>query len=277
MKDLLKMLGVDKLDESQQENIKDKIETIIDLKVSDKVTEKLTEEKENLIESYEQKFDEYKDDITSKFSNFVDSVIDEELVIPDKIMEYAKKGELYNDLIEQFKVRLSIDEGLIDDEVKGLLKEAKEEIVKMKDEMNGFVSENLELKTDAQKLAAELYLRKKSDGLTESQKSKVFAVLEGVVSKEEIDKKFDIIIESLNEGDDEEDKKKKDDDEEDKKGDAKKDGDDDEDDDEDKKMKKNEGKGHASVDGSGDNLNENDSPFDTYIKSYVKTLRESKI
>ena len=267
MKDLLKMLGVDKLDESQQENIKEKIETIIDLKASEKLEEKLTEEKNQLIESYEQKFEEYKDDITSKFSNFVDSVLDEELVIPDKIMEFAKKGELYNDLIEQFKVRLSIDEGLIDKEVKDLLKEAKEEIVKMREEMNEMISENLEVKTDAQQLAAELYLRKKADGLTESQKKKVFAVLEGVVSKDEIDKKFDIIIESLNEQDEEDDDEKK----------EKKEEDDDE-----KKEKKeeddetNEGKGHAGAK-EDNNLNENESPFDTYIKSYVKTLRENKI
>ncbi len=263
MKDLLKMLGVDKLDESQQENIKEKIETIIDLKASEKLEEKLTEEKNNLIESYEQKFEEYKDDITSKFSNFVDSVLDEELVIPDKIMEYAKKGELYDDLIEQFKVRLSIDEGLIDKEVKDLLKEAKEEIIKMREEMNEMISENLEVKTDAQKLAAELYLRKKADGLTESQKKKVFAVLEGVISKDEIDKKFNIIIESLNEEDDEEKKDEKKTDEED---------------DEEKKDEKktDEGKGHASVKDDND-LNESDSPFDAYMKSYVKTLRENKI
>jgi len=267
MKDLLKMLGVDKLDESQQENIKEKIETIIDLKASEKLEEKLTEEKNQLIESYEQKFEEYKDDITSKFSNFVDSVLDEELVIPDKIMEFAKKGELYNDLIEQFKIRLSIDEGLIDKKVKDLLKEAKEEIVKMREEMNEMISENLEVKTDAQQLAAELYLRKKADGLTESQKKKVFAVLEGVVSKDEIDKKFDIIIESLNEQDEEDDDEKK----------EKKEEDDDE-----KKEKKeeddetNEGKGHAGAK-EDNNLNENESPFDTYIKSYVKTLRENKI
>jgi len=269
MKDLLKMLGVDKLDESQQENIKEKIETIIDLKASEKLEEKLTEEKNQLIESYEEKFEEYKDDITSKFSNFVDSVLDEELVIPDKIMEYAKKGELYNDLIEQFKVRLSIDEGLIDKEVKDLLKEAKEEIIKIREEMNEMISENLEVKTDAQQLAAELYLRKKADGLTESQKKKVFAVLEGVVSKDEIDKKFDIIIESLNEqdeedeDDDEKDEKKKDE----KKKDEKK---------KEEEEETNEGKGHAGAK-EDDNLNENDSPFDTYIKSYVKTLRENKI
>jgi hypothetical protein len=266
MKDLLKMLGVDKLDESQQENIKEKIETIIDLKASEKLEKKLTEEKNQLIESYEEKFEEYKDDITSKFSNFVDSVLDEELVIPDKIMEYAKKGELYNDLIEQFKVRLSIDENLIDKEVKDLLKEAKEEIIKIREEMNEMISENLEIKTDAQQLAAELYLRKKSDGLTESQKKKVFAVLEGVLSKDEIDKKFDIIIESLNE---QYDKEEEEDEEEENKDKKKKDEDEEEE-------ETNEGKGHAGAK-EDDNLNENDSPFDTYIKSYVKTLRENKI
>jgi hypothetical protein len=50
------------------------------------------------------------------------------MTIPDKVLEYARKGELYSDLIEQFKVRLGVDEGLLDEEVKALLKEAKTEI-----------------------------------------------------------------------------------------------------------------------------------------------------
>jgi hypothetical protein len=197
MDKLLEMLNVDKLDESVQTELKDKLEGIIEVKASEMSEAKLAEKKEELIEEYENKFDEYKDDITSKFSNFVDSVLEEELSIPENILEYAHKGELYSELIEQFKVRLSIDEGLIDGEVKDLLKEAKQEILGLREELNGTIAENLEVKKDAQDLASNLYLRKKCDGLTESQKTRVLDILEGVTDKGIIDKKFDIILESI--------------------------------------------------------------------------------
>jgi hypothetical protein len=46
-------------------------------------------------------------------------------------------------------------------------------------------------------MAAQLYIRQKCDGLTESQKKKVIDLLGDEVIKENIDKKFDTIVESL--------------------------------------------------------------------------------
>ena len=161
MEKLLEMLGVEKLDEAAQTQIKDKLQTIIEVKAKELSQDTLKEEKDNLIETYETKFEEYKEDITSKFSNFLDSVLDEEMVIPEKIQEYARKGELYEDLIEQFKIRLSVDQGLLDEEVKGLLKEAKEEIVTLRDDLDKKTAKELELTQDAQDLAAELYIKEK--------------------------------------------------------------------------------------------------------------------
>ena len=243
------MLNVDKLDESAQTEIKERLESIIEVKASELTEAKLSEKKEELIEEYENKFDEYKEDITSKFSNFVDSVLEEELNIPENILEYAHKGELYSDLIEQFKVRLGIDEGLMDEEVKGLLREAKDEILALRDEMNKVISENLEMKSDAQELASNLYLRKKCDGLTESQKTRVLDILEGVKDKSVIDKKFDIILESMSK-----DKKEVVEEEEVIKEETKEDG-----------------KGIKEL--NEENVKEEKSPFDAYLK----VLRDNKI
>lgn len=266
MDKLLEMLGVAKLDADAQEKIKEKLDEIIKSKI-DEAAETLAEvkakelteialkaEKEKLIEDYEAKFEEYKEEITSKFSNFVDSIIDEEMVIPEKIVEYAKRGELYSDLIEQFKIRLSVDEGLLDDEVKGILAEAKEEILKLRGDLDDEVSDKLELQRDAQKLAAALYLREKSDGLTEAQKTHVFGILDGVTDRDEIDKKFDIIVESQDSTDD-------DDDEED-----------------DDKTKKDISEGKVEVeDDEEDEVKGDESPFDEYLSGYVKTLQSNKI
>ena len=198
---VLEMLQVDKLEESAQAEIKEKLETLIESKAQEIVEGKIEAEmetaKEKLTEELEGKFETYKEDVTSKFSNFVDSILDEEIQIPEKVMEFAKSGELYHDLIEQFKVRLAIDEGVLNDEVQGLLKEAKDEIVSLKGEVNESTKKNLDLEKDAQEMAAHIYLRKKCDGLTEAQKGHVISILGDETVKESIDKKFDFIVESM--------------------------------------------------------------------------------
>ena len=267
MNKLLEMLGVQKLDEKEQEVIKEKLETLITLKAKETVDEMLQTEKDKLIEQYEEKFEAYKEDITSKFSNFVDEILDEQMVIPDKVLEYARKGELYSDLIEQFKVRLGVDEGLLDEEVKALLKEAKAEIQNLRGQLDEAISNKLEVTGDAQELAAELYIRKKCDGLTVEQSSHVMQMLEGVKDRNDIDKKFDIIIEAYK-GDD----------------------DDDDDNDDDKKKKKEKKMKKESIDGKGKVINEDDdlnnkddlnedenNPFNLYMKRYLNVLKENKV
>lgn len=197
---ILESLSVDKLDESKQNEVKEKFDTLVETKADEKAKEKEKEIKEQLTEQYENKFEEYKQDITEKFSNFLDEVLDEEMQIPEKIKEYARKGELYSDVMDTLKTRMAIDEGLIDDETKNLLKESKTELTNLKDQVNKLTSENMELKKDAKELAAGLYLQEKCDGLTLKQKERVTSLLEGVTDKNEIDRKFDVIVESTNEG-----------------------------------------------------------------------------
>lgn len=268
MDKLLEMLGVSKLDESSQKEIQEKLETIIEVKAKELSQDVIKEEKEKLIEDYERKFDEYKDEITSKFSNFVDTVLDEEMTIPESVMKFAAKGELYHDLIEQFKVRLTIDEGLLDEEVKGLLKEAKEEILKLRKGLNDSINESLELKEDAQEMAAQLYLHDKVKGLTETQKEKVFSILEGITDKEEIDRKFKVIMEQ----DDEEEKEDEEEMEEDKKGKGKTvvEQEDEEEEEEDKVEEQEEEDEEDDEEG----MEESKSPFAQHLKMYKKVLSE---
>jgi hypothetical protein len=205
MEEILKLLGIQTLNESQQEEIKTKLDDIIDLKVKEKLDEALEEEREELVEHYEEKFNEYKEDITSKFSNFLDEILDEEMVIPEKVMEFARKGEIYEDAIMLLKQKIAIDEGILDEEAKELLGEAKDEIINLRNEVNDLYAEKMQLESDAKELATHLYLRKRCDGLTSSQTMKVMNLLEGVTSKSEIDRKFNYILESMgiNEEDDE--------------------------------------------------------------------------
>ena len=298
MDKILKLLGADKLNEDTQGDLKEKLQTIVEVEAKKLSDTKLTDEKQLLVEDYEKKFDEYKEDITQKFSNFVDNVLEKELVIPEKIMEYAKKGELYHDLIEQFKVRLSVDQGLLDEEVKSLLKEAKDEIVKLRKDTDERISENLELQKDAQEMAATLYLHDKCRGLTESQKEHMFSILSGILDSEEIDRKFEIVKESerfdpVEIGNAEGEKvikkmRKKSDPkynedqvEEDEKGDGhaevnEEDDEDDEDYDEEdmKKKKKKKNGDDEDDDDDDDDMNESANPFKQYNSMYLKVLKE---
>lgn len=272
MDKLLEILGANKLNEEAQGQVKERLETLIEVKAQELSSSKLQEAKEQLVESYETKFEEYKEDITSKFSNFVDSVLEEEMTIPDKVLEFAKKGELYHDLIEQFKIRLSVDEGLLDEEVKGLLKEAKAEILKLRGNLDETIAKQLETINDAQELAAELYLRRKCDGLTEGQKKRVLEMLSGIKDRAEIDRKFDIVLETYDskkdkeeeeeEGEDHEDKETKEEEDDEEKEEEEEEG---------KKDKKDVKEGKITDDG----LNE-DSPFKQHLNQYVKILKEGK-
>lgn len=200
---ILEMLDVEKIDESKQTEIKETLQTIVEAKAQEladtKLEESLEAEKVKLVEEFENKFETYKEDVTSKFSSFVDSILEEEMVIPEKVVKYARLGELYEDLIDQFKVRLAIDEGLLEEETKVMLKEAKTEIQELRDQCNEMMGKSLELEKDAKEMASHIYLRQKCDGLTESQKKSVMGILEGA-DKEQVDKKFDIVLESLSEG-----------------------------------------------------------------------------
>lgn len=201
MDKIFEILGIERLDESKQAELKETLKTVIDIKASEiaesKVQDLLESAKEKLKEEYEAKFDEYRDGITSKFSNFVDSVLDEEMIIPENVIKFARQGELYHELIEQFKTRLAIDEGMISSEVREMLKEAKTEIESLRAKLDEAKGINLGLEKDASEMAAELYIVEKCRGLTEAQRTHVTNLIGDEVIKENIDKKFDIIVKTI--------------------------------------------------------------------------------
>ena len=300
---ILELLGANKLNEDTQKQLKEKLQTIIEVEGKKLSESTLQEEKDKLVEDMEKKFDDYKQEITGKFSNFVDTVLEGEMKIPEKIVEFAKKGELYHDLIEQFKVRLGVDQGLLDEEVKSLLKEAKTEIQSLRKDLDKNIAENLELKSDAQELAAEVYLFQKCEGLTEAQRKHVFTILQGVTDRDEIDRKFQVIADSerfdpVNVGDAEGEKvikkQKKKSDPKSAEDQVEEQDEDDDDDDEDKKKKKKEdeeGKGKAELEEEDDDEDDEyddeakkkkkkmdeDNPFTVFKDQYLQVLKENKI
>lgn len=188
---------VNEIEKSINEEIDKKVQEKAQVIAEDIANKELEKAKSELNEEYEEKFEEYKQMISEKFSEFVDQTLDEELQIPEDVVEFARKGKLYSDLIDQLKVRVGIDEGKLDEEARELLKEARDEIINLKSRLNDAEGSRIDLTSENRKLTGELYARKKCDGLTEAQKTRTLKLLEGLTTEEEIDAKYDVIVESL--------------------------------------------------------------------------------
>ncbi len=117
----------------------------------------------------------------------------------EELEYYARKGEIYDDLIDMMKVRIGVDEGLLDEEVKSLLSDAKNEIIKIRTDMNKMIDENLTIKSDASEMAEKLYLHElcENHGIKGKTKKIVFQLLEGTRDKELLDSKFAGILEQF--------------------------------------------------------------------------------
>lgn len=194
---IIENLGIEQLTENQKSTIKAKIDLIVESKVNEQLKEKTNELKEEIAEEFEEKFETYKEELSENLSNFIDKVIEEEVQIPDEVLEDAKRGKYYHDLIEEFKVRLAIDNDVLDEEVQSAIKEAKEEIDEYKNELNEEMNKAFKLEQENKEIKAKLYLIEKCEGLTQVQKDKVMDILGEEDNIEKIDSKYDLILETF--------------------------------------------------------------------------------
>lgn len=198
LEQILALLKIDALNENDQKDIKEKLATLIEVRVAEKVEEAVEKATAEKIDEMEDKFVEFRDSTISRFSEFLDKIIDEEIQLPARVLEFAHIGEMYADILEPLKARLTIDEGAISKELKDLMAEAKSEIVSLRDKVNKLTDENLQLSESAINAASRVYVNSLCEGMTTSQKKTVVGLLEGITDKAQIDRKFSQIKESLN-------------------------------------------------------------------------------
>ena len=272
MTKIFEILKVDQLDESAREDVAKYLGEVVELKAKERAVELsegvLAEEKERLTEEFAAKFEEYKDDISDKWSGFVEKVIEEEVQIPDSVKQFAALGETYQPLLEAIRTQLAVSEGSVDEEAKALLREAKEEIVSLRSDVNRLMSENMTLTEDAKAMATHIYLRKKCDGLTEAQKTTVMTMLSDLTDVKAINEKFEFVLENIL---NEKKKAKKEEDDEDKEDEDKEDCDDEDCEDKPKKKgkkdKDKEGKGKVEV------VKESSDAWKRLLESYKNTMK----
>lgn len=201
IQEILDILKIENLDEDTTTKFSTALRELVESKskeLAGSIVEPLIEDtKKQLREEFESEFESYKDSILSQWSNFVDEQINKTFVIPEKIVEYARLGQLYSPLIEQMKVRIGIDEGSVDEEAKKLLREAQHELDAKDSRINELQSKYFETVKDAEELSSLLYIKTKCNGLSESARERVETLLKGETDVRKIDERFESITELL--------------------------------------------------------------------------------
>ena len=164
--------------------------------------------KEGTLDEVKAEVEAYKEALVEKISAYLDSEMDK--LIPEEAIEAVAKLEVYEPLVEGFKGAIARYGITIDSEGHELLKEAKEEIEKLRDAYDVSTRKNVELTTEMEKINSTVTLMEKCDGLTEGQKKKMVVIFKGK-SEEEINERFDevrdMVVEAATKTDDKNDKK----------------------------------------------------------------------
>lgn len=150
----------------------------------------ITTLKESTLEQVKEEVESHKEGLVDKLSSFLDEELKE--LIPDSIVEAAAKVEIYEPLVESMKSAFA-EKGIeIGSEGHEVLKEARDEIVTLRDDVNTKTVAYNELSEKSEQLLARYVLNEKCEGLTVEQKDKVCTIFKND-SVEEINEKFDSV------------------------------------------------------------------------------------
>ena len=144
--------------------------------------------KEATVKVLKSEKESYKNGLVEKLDRFLDAEIKN--VVPQTLIEAAAKVKVYEPLVESIKNTFAMKGIEVDSKGFGILKEAKDEITKMRKDLNKVIAEKIELEKHSEKLLTKYLLEKKCTGLTLEQKERVSSILKGA-SLDEMEKKFE--------------------------------------------------------------------------------------
>lgn len=137
----------------------------------------------------------FRESLVNKVSEFMEAELTKN--IPQDIMESAAENAALRPLVEGMVKTFGKNYIQLDSTSMDVIKEAKAEINKLSEAYNVKVKESVKLSAQVRELEKKLKLESLTKGMTSSQKTKVFKILEGY-NVNEIDEKFnqvrDIII-----------------------------------------------------------------------------------
>lgn len=139
----------------------------------------------------------FKAGMVDKVSDYLDAKLQE--AIPAEIMEAATKLAVLEPLVQNIMESFSKNFVKLDTTSYKLIKEAKDQIVKLEAQLQEKAKSEVALKKEMREVQRNVKIKSLTEGLTQSQKEKAVKLLEGV-EVEELEGRFskirDIIIES---------------------------------------------------------------------------------
>lgn len=130
------------------------------------------------INEIENDVEAYKDKLSDATAKTINDIIEEDLEFPEKVLKYAATGEFYQDLIDQFKIRMAIDDGLVNEEARELLREAKQTILNLRSNIAKAKASTKCVREDLKIMSKQLYIHKKLDEVkTDTAKKRVKRLL----------------------------------------------------------------------------------------------------
>lgn len=208
LKGVMNEQDLSKFESAVKDMIDEKVNILVEAKIKEledkaeefctkEVSERLVVEKESLIKEYDAKLEKFENNIVEKLDLFLETEITNN--ISDEMIGKIAINETYRPIVEDIVKIFEEKYAALDTEGYGILKEAKEEIVKLEEEVSNHIADKMELQTESDKQKSVILYLEKTEGLTKTQKDKVLTLIEGKdysTVKKTITSVIDLVVEN---------------------------------------------------------------------------------
>jgi hypothetical protein len=150
-----------------------------------------------LQEKKEQEVEAFKKEIVEKLDKYLELELEKK--IPQTYVEAVAKVSVLEPIVEGVKNSLTENYIKFDENNFGLLKDAKQEIIKLREENASTIKESMDLNSELKDLKRSLKISEVCEGLTDSQRERTTKLLESY-DVDEIGERFNAIRDIIIEG-----------------------------------------------------------------------------
>ena len=146
----------------------------------------------------EKDLESFKESIVEKLDKYLDLELDKK--VPDVYVEAVAKVQILEPIVEGFKKTMQENYIKFDEENFSLIKDARSEIIKTREELAESTKANMDLNSELKKFKRSVKISEVCEGLTDSQRERASKLLESY-DVDEIGERFstirDLIIENV--------------------------------------------------------------------------------
>jgi len=162
-----------------------------------KLQESLKATVKDITEKKESEAAAYKKTMVEKLDKYLNYELDRR--IPDTYVEEAAKAAIFEPMVSGIKKIMEENGIKLDEENFGIIRDARKEIIKTREEMATAIKENMELADQLKDHKRTMKISEVCEGLTDAQRERASKLLEGC-DVDEIDGKFGAIRDFIIEG-----------------------------------------------------------------------------